>query len=171
MSLILLGTISLWGQTPKANKQAGRKIDSVESRRLLDSLIREGITDKDLNEMYKKEQSKKNPNLNRLYKLHLLETIYFANIGIRQLIENSRNPFQAARVVEFDAKATNYERYRTSPCFNTLGFSPFMDSVKQASNYSECEKAYYAKYRNKILLYGLIILAIAIIVFVGTRKH
>jgi hypothetical protein len=141
ISLILLETISLWGQTP-ADPGPG---DSVKPVTMAD--------------------------LQRDYEMDIQQTKQFATFGIPQMAEDSRNPFQAARVVEFDAKATNFERYRTSPCFNTLGFSPFMDSAKQASKYVECEKVYYAKFRNKILVYGLIILAITAIVFVGTRKH
>lgn len=170
IALILLEAIGLRGQTLEVNKQKGRKIDSLESKRLFDSLIREGINDVDLQEMYKKEQSKKQPNLNKLYKLQILKTIYFSNKGIIEILEKSRNSIQAARVVEFDAKATNYDRYRTSPCFNTLGFNPLMDSAQRASIYAECEKAYYAKFKNKILVYVLIFLVIAFIVFVGTAK-
>ena len=46
-----------------------------------------------------------------------------AMASIRKYID----PNHAARVFSFDAVASNFERYKSSPCYNTLGFSPLGD--------------------------------------------
>jgi hypothetical protein len=92
---------------------------------------------------------------------------YGAMASTRKYID----PNQAARVISFDAKATNFDRYRSSPCYNTLGFSPLGDLKEQENRYLKCEEVYYKKRNKNIVLYLGMFLILASIVYIGIRKR
>jgi hypothetical protein len=71
-------------------------------------------------------------DLIRTYEKRMQQTKQLATVGIPQMAEDSRNKFQAARVVEFDAKKFNVDRYLGygKETFNKVGFSPFVDNEK-----------------------------------------
>lgn len=71
-----------------------------------------------------------------------------------------------SKVQSFDAKATNYERFKNSPCFDELGFNPMGDLASLEQAYRECEKVKNTN-RNLSVLYILafIVLLSAIIFF------
>jgi hypothetical protein len=92
---------------------------------------------------------------------------YGAMASTRKYID----PNQAARVISFDAKTTNFDRYRSSPCYNTLGFSPLGDLKEQENRYLKCEEVYYKKRNKNIVLYLGMFLILASIVYIGIRKR
>ena len=69
-------------------------------------------------------------------------------------------------IQSFDAKATNYERFKNSPCFDELGFNPMGDLASLEQAYIECENVKNTN-RNLSVLYilGFILLLSAIIFF------
>ena len=71
-----------------------------------------------------------------------------------------------SKVQSFDANATNYERFKNSPCFDELGFNPMGDLASLEQAYRECEKVKNTN-RNLSVLYilGFILLLSAIIFF------
>jgi hypothetical protein len=76
-----------------------------------------------------------------------------------------------ARVFSFDAKATNFERYEKSPCYNTLGFSPFGELIEQEKRYLKCEEIYYKKRNKNLLIFSGMFLILASIVYIGVKKR
>lgn len=51
----------------------------------------------------------------------------------------SKTNLVASQVYTFDAEAMNYERFKNSPCFEKLGFSPMWDMKDLEQRYNECE--------------------------------
>ena len=66
------------------------------------------------------------------YNKHIKSLKEFGNEGILKAQEGSRDPIQRARVVEFDAKKSNIDRYLGygKSTFNRVGFTPFIDNEK-----------------------------------------
>ena len=91
--------------------------------------------------------------------------------GAMEAAKSYIDPNQAARVISFDSKATNFDRYKSSPCYNTLGFSPLGDLKEQENRYLKCEEVYYKKRNKNIVLYVGMFLILASIVYVGIRKN
>lgn len=71
-------------------------------------------------------------DLEKSYDIQRQQLKQIGQVGIPQLADQSRNKFQAARVVEFDAKKMNVDRYLGygQSTFNKVGFSPFIDNEK-----------------------------------------
>ncbi len=90
--------------------------------------------------------------------------------GAMASVKSYIDPNQAARTFSFDPKATNFDRYKSSPCYNTLGFSPLGDLKEQENRYLKCEEVYYKKRNKNIVLYLGLFLILAFIVYVGIRK-
>jgi hypothetical protein len=69
-------------------------------------------------------------DLKKDYQIDMQQSKMLAEIGIPKMADESRNKFQAARVVEFDAKKLNVDRYLGygKETFNKVGFSPFIDN-------------------------------------------
>ena len=91
--------------------------------------------------------------------------------GAMEAAKSYIDPNQAARVISFDSKATNFDRYKNSPCYNTLGFSPLGDLKEQENRYLKCEEVYYRKRNKNIVLYVGMFLILASIVYFGIRKR
>lgn len=66
------------------------------------------------------------------YNKHMKALKQFGEVGIIKAQEASRDPLQRARVVEFDAKKSNIDRYLGygKSTFNRVGFTPFTDNEK-----------------------------------------
>lgn len=94
----------------------------------------------------------------------------WAEHGLMASTRKYVDPAQAARVISFDSKATNFDRYKSSPCYNTLGFSPLGDLKEQENRYLKCEEVYYKKRNKSIVLYVGMFLILASVVYVGIRK-
>jgi hypothetical protein len=71
-------------------------------------------------------------DLDKGYQLQMQQLKQLATYDIPKMADESRNQFQAARVVEFDAKKMNIDRYLGygKSTFNKVGFSPFVDNEK-----------------------------------------
>jgi hypothetical protein len=71
-------------------------------------------------------------DLQKRYQMQVQGLKNLGEVGIAQMADKSRNKFQAARVVEFDAKKLNIDRYLgySKSTFNKVGFSPFVDNEK-----------------------------------------
>lgn len=69
-------------------------------------------------------------------------------------------------IQSFDVEATNFERFKNSPCFEELGFNPMGDLASLEQAYIECENVKNTN-RNLSVLYilGFILLLSAIIFF------
>lgn len=79
---------------------------------------------------------------------------------------NAYDPNAYGKIQSFDANATNYERFKNSPCFDELGFNPMGDLASLEQAYIECENVKNTN-RNLSVLYilGFIVLLSAIIFF------
>jgi len=163
-------SITSQGQVKDERTNKGRIIDSVETARIVDSLVKLGITDKDLEEMYNIESKKKHPDQEKLYKLNSLKLSYLLTVGLAQIDRDNTDKTRIARTFHFDAEATNFERFRTSPCYDKLGFNPLGDLKELEREYVECEKQHYIDTSYTVLKYlGMTCLIVAIVYF-GIRK-
>jgi hypothetical protein len=95
----------------------------------------------------------------------------WAENGAMESVKSYINPAHAARVFSFDSKATNFDRYKNSPCYNKLGFSPFGDLKEQEKRYLNCEEVYYKKRNKNLLIYSGLFLLLASIVYIGIKRR
>ncbi len=98
-----------------------------------------------------------------LYKKQRKELEDFGKEGILKLQESSRDPIQKARVIEFDAKKSNIERFSKSPCWKKLGYTLYESYDIQDARYKACESKYYKNRTQKGLTYFLILVMIIVI--------
>jgi len=87
----------------------------------------------------------------------------FGEEGILKLQESVRDPIQRARVIEFDAKKSNIERFSKSPCWKKLGYNLYESYDIQDARYKACESKYYKNRTQKGLTYFLILVMIIVI--------
>lgn len=73
-------------------------------------------------------------------------------------------------VVSYDAKALNYDRFKNSPCFEKLGFSPFRTPEEQERMYQTCESEYYKNLMIKIVSSVLIFGFIAYMIYISLKR-
>ena len=93
-------------------------------------------------------------------------------------VENNKNPQtnsypvnnQNAQVYGFDAKSTNFERFKSSPCYDEIGFSPIWDTDVLEQRYSECEKKNNINTTKKVLFGLAFILIIVAVIYFSLRK-
>lgn len=97
------------------------------------------------------------------YKKRRKELEDFGKEGILKLQESSRDPIQKARVIEFDAKKSNIERFSKSPCWKKLGYNLYESYDIQDARYKACESKYYKDRTQKVLTYFLILVMIIVI--------
>lgn len=86
----------------------------------------------------------------------------------------ARNPALAYGDYEFDSKATNFERFKNSPCYSKLGFDPIKamnDSVGLEKEYQVCEKEHRIKRNTKIFIYFFTAFVLFIITMVLFKKY
>lgn len=77
--------------------------------------------------------------------------------------DDFRDPIQRARVIEFDAKKSNIERFSKSPCWKKLGYNLYESYDIQDARYKACESKYYKNRTQKGLTYFLILVMIIVI--------
>ena len=74
-------------------------------------------------------------------------------------------------IQSFDVEATNFERFKNSPCFDELGFNPMGDLASLEQAYQDCEKVKYTS-RNLKALYILAFIAfLSVILFFSLPKN
>ena len=79
---------------------------------------------------------------------------------------NAYDPNAYGKIQSWDPSATNFKRFKNSPCFDELGFNPMGDLASLEQAYRECEKVKNSN-RNLSVLYILafVVLLSAIIFF------
>ena len=107
-----------------------------------------------------------NVDVNALYQKGINNAkSYQASLPIK--FAEFRNPALAGGDYEFGSKATNFERFKNSPCYNKLGFNPIQaktDSIGLEMEYQACEKETKQNMKNK---YGIIIGSLLFILSLG----
>jgi hypothetical protein len=97
---------------------------------------------------------------------------YADNIGKKFV--DARNPALAYGNFEFDPLATNFERFKNSPCYSKLGFDPIQalkDSIGLEKEYQACEKEYRIKKNTKMFIYFFTAFMLLIITMVLFKKY
>lgn len=74
------------------------------------------------------------------------------------------------KTFSYDAKALNYDRFKNSPCFEKLGFSPFRSPEEQEQMYQTCESEYYKNLMIKIVSSVLIFGFIAYMIYISLKR-
>lgn len=74
------------------------------------------------------------------------------------------------KTFSYDAKALNYDRFKNSPCFEKLGFSPFRTPEEQEQMYQTCESEHYKNLVIKIISSVLIFGFIAYMIYISFKK-
>ena len=74
------------------------------------------------------------------------------------------------KTFSYDAKALNYDRFKNSPCFEKLGFSPFRTPEEQERMYQTCESEYYKNLIIKIVSSVLIFGFIAYMIYISLKR-
>ena len=90
--------------------------------------------------------------------------------GLDSIVNQNTDKTRIARTFNFDPEATNFERFRTSPCYDKLGFNPLGDLKELEREYVECEKQHYMDTSYTVLKYLGMTCLIGAIVYFGIRK-
>ena len=101
-----------------------------------------------------------------------------ADENILKGVENQlklHNPKGQLETYAFDSKSTNYERFKNSPCFDKIGFSPL--SLKTPENVKALEEIYEAcEHRNTVskfwkgTFFGAFVLVLLATIYFGIGK-
>ena len=144
----------------------------VQNRRKLNYIMSKSINNiHTTNSFDKKKKAWTNQEIQDIDRVQRKSMKEWAEYGAMAATKKYVDPNQAARVITFDAEATNFDRYQNSPCYNTLGFSPLGDLKEQENRYLKCEEVYYRKRNKNIVLYVGMFLILASIVYFGIRKR
>ena len=85
--------------------------------------------------------------------------------------ENNNNFEDNAKIYSFDPQATNFERFKNSPCYDKIGFSPTRDMASLESQYSECENEYYTKMVLNIVYLLIFFIVVGVVVIFSISKE
>ena len=122
--------------------------------------------------MWDKCSEKRKEELNALREQLIAQSKDYWN-SLPKKFEQARNPALAFGDYEFDPKATNFERFKNSPCYDKLGFDPIeamSDSISLEREYQTCEKEYKMQELKKIGYFILTAIIMFLIVFLIYKK-
>jgi hypothetical protein len=77
----------------------------------------------------------------------------------------------SGKIVSFDTKATNFDRFENSPCYDEIGFNPTWDLTSLEKRYSECENAKNLKTVMNVLYIFAFVLIIGIVFYFSRKKR
>lgn len=80
------------------------------------------------------------------------------------------NPTPSGGIIGYDAEASNYNRFKESPCFEKLGFSAFRRLDDQERMYQACESEYYKNLTIKIVSSLSVFGFIGYMIYVSLRR-
>jgi hypothetical protein len=70
-----------------------------------------------------------------------------------------------AEPYSYNPDELNFDRFKNSPCFDEIGFSPTWDTESLESKYSECENDKLKDKSSKILFVALFVIVVAVIAY------
>jgi cell division protein FtsL len=71
----------------------------------------------------------------------------------------------------YDAKATNFERFKNSPCYDKIGFDPTSDMTSLEQQYSECENKQITKIILKSIYILIFFILLGVVFFFSLSKE
>lgn len=84
--------------------------------------------------------------------------------------DKARSKDRYAQVYSFDTKSTNFERYKSSPCYDEIGFSPIWDMDVLEQRYCACEKELNLDILMKVLFCLAFVSIIVAVIYFSLRK-
>jgi hypothetical protein len=112
--------------------------------------------------------SSQKPTIDELRNMSHQERVNTLNQSLRREIQSNQDASKGntfAQTYSYNPDELNFDRFKNSPCFDEIGFSPNWDTESLESRYSECENDKLKDKSSKILFVALFVIVVVLIAY------
>lgn len=152
-------------KTTKNNNRNTKKKSKFRPHAYLDSIFNANLD---------RSNPKNKDYINSESHLRINQSFSDNNTRIRNksdlLIEVNKENNKYGQITTFNTETTDFQRFKNSPCFDEIGFSPTWDLESLYKSYNHCESEKNKKKLMNILFILSFVVVIAIVLYLSLKK-
>lgn len=93
------------------------------------------------------------------------------NNHITNIVKSNETKDSYSKLSAYNTEELNYDRFKNSPCFEKIGFSPTWDMTSLENEYSDCEHEQQEKRVLNIIYVIMFLILITVVIFFSLSKE